>query len=327
MIDIEDKYTPPEFHDVLLAKKTIELYLRPTPVYTSPLLDDAFGFRAYIKCENLQPTGAFKVRGGINLMANLPEVYRRRGVITASSGNHGQSIAYAARLFDVPATVYVPEGTNPLKIRAMENLGADVVSYGPDYDTAREKAEEQAEVNGMYYVHGANEPYLIAGVGTAGLELIEEVPELDVLFMPIGGGSGASGSGLVVKTINPNLRLIGVQAEGADAVYQSWKANELLTRPKVTTFAEGLATRVAFRLTFRMLQTYLDDFVLVSDDELRSAIGFLLEMAHLLAEGAGAATTAAAGRLKGELAGKHVGIMLSGGNLNLARLKEMLNRA
>ncbi len=326
MIDLDDKLTPPTFHDVLLARRRIAPYLRPTPVYQSPLLDESLGFNAFVKCENLQPTGAFKVRGGINLLSVLPEEIRDRGVITASSGNHGQSIAYAGHTFGVRVIVHVPEGTNPLKIRAIETLGAEVVEHGRDYDEARVMAEERAEAEGYYCIHTANEPYLIAGVGTAALELIEAVPDLDVLIVPIGGGSGASGGGMVVKTINPSIRVIGVQAEGADAVYRSWQSGSLQERPEVSTFAEGLATRVAFELPLGVLTEVLDDFVLVSDEEMRDSIGFLLEMTHMLAEGAGAASTAAARRMSAELAGRRVGLILSGGNLNLDRLKNLVLR-
>jgi len=320
----KDKLIPPTFHDVLLARQRLAPYLRPTPVFQSPFLDSTLGFKAYIKCENLQPTGAFKVRGGINLLSQLPAEYRRRGVITASSGNHGQSIAYAGRAFGIPVTVHVPTGTSPLKIRAMENLGAQVVVAGKDYDAAREMAEARAATEGFYYVHSANEPHLIAGVATTALELLETVPELEVLIVPIGAGSGACGAGLVVKTLNPKVQLIGVQAAGAAAVYHSWRTRRLQSIPEVRTFAEGLATRVAFELPFKMLQAYLDDFVLVTDEELKQAIRFLLEMTHMLAEGAGAAATAAALQLREQLAGRHVGIILSGGNMNLERLQAVL---
>ncbi len=324
MVDPQDKLTPPTFQDVLLARRRIAPYLRPTPVYQSPLLDDAFGFEASVKCENLQPTGAFKVRGGLNLLSVLPETFRDRGVITASSGNHGQSIAYAGRTFGTRVIVHVPENTNPLKMRTMELLGAEVVAKGIDFDEGREMAEERAESEGYYYIHNANEPYLIAGVATAALELLETVPDLEVLLVPIGAGSGACGGGLVAKTINPDIRLIGVQAEGADAVYRSWRDGTLQQTPEILTFAEGLATRVAFELPFRMLRDLLDDFLLVSDDEMRAGIRFLLDNTHMVAEGAGAATTAAALKLGDELRDKRVGLMLSGGNMNLDRLRVAL---
>ncbi|MFO8060148.1 MAG: threonine/serine dehydratase [Bacillota bacterium] len=324
MIDPEDKLTPPTFRDVMLARRRIAPHLRPTPVYQSPLLDDALGFEAFVKCESVQPTGAFKVRGGINLMSVLPEELKRRGVITASSGNHGQSIAYAGKTFGTRVIVHVPASTSSVKVRTMEVLGAEVVARGKDYDEAREMAEDRAEREGYYYIHNANEPYLIAGVGTVVLELLETVPDLEVLLIPVGGGSGACGGGLVAKTLNPDIRVIGVQAEGADAVYRSWRDGRLQQTPEVATFAEGLATRVAFELPFKMLRQLLDDFILVSDGEMWAGIRFLLENAHMVSEGAGAATTAAALKLAPELRGRRVGLILSGGNLSLDRLRTAL---
>ncbi|MFO7942083.1 MAG: threonine/serine dehydratase [Bacillota bacterium] len=320
MTDPKDNLNPPTFHDVLMARKRIAPYLRATPVFNSPLLDETLGFFAYVKCENLQPIGAFKVRGGINLMSVLSDATRRRGVVTASSGNHGQSIAYAGSLFGVPVTVYVPAGSEPLKIRSMECMGAEVIVEGRDYDEAREAAEEAGLRDEKYFVHTSDQPHLIAGVATATLELLEVVPDLDVLIVPIGGGSAACGAGLVAKTVNPDIRLVGVQAEGADAVYRSWHSGRLQTIPEVNTFAGGLATRVAFELPFRMLRGLLDDFVLVSDEEMIEAIKFLMDMTHQVAEGAGAASTAAALRMRSELADMRVGLMLSGGNIGFETL-------
>ncbi len=313
--------TPPTFRDVLLARRRIAPHLDPTPIFRSPLLDNMMGFPMYLKCENLQPTGAFKVRGGINLISVMQDCIGEKGVITASSGNHGQSIAYAGRTFGVRAVVHVPERTDPIKIRAIEGLGAEVQARGRDYDEAREMAEERAEAEGFYYVHTGNEPLLIAGVGTLALELMEVVPDLDVLFTAIGSGTCATGAGLVAKTINPDLRLIGVQAEGADAVYRSWCDGQLHQLPEINTEAEGLATRVAFELPVSMLRELLDDFVLVSDEQMRREMGTLMEMAHLVAEEAGAAAFAAAREMADELQGKRVAAVVSGGNINLDKLR------
>ncbi|MFP4200226.1 MAG: threonine/serine dehydratase [Clostridia bacterium] len=323
MIHPKDKLIPPTFYDVLMARRRIAPYLRPTPTFNSPLLDDTLGFSAHVKCENLQPIGAFKVRGGINLMSILADTTRERGVVTASSGNHGQSIAYAGALFGVPVRVYVPAGSEPLKIRSMQAMGAEVVVEGRDYDEAREATEAAAVSEDKYFVHTCNEPHLIAGVATATLELLEVVPDLDVLIVPIGGGSCACGAGLVAKTVNPAIRVIGVQAEGADAVYRSWRSGRLETVPQVDTFAGGLATRVAFELPLQMLRDLLDDFLLVSDEEMIEGIKFLMDMTHQVAEGAGAASTAAALRMREDLAGMRVGIMLSGGNIGVETLAQL----
>jgi threonine dehydratase len=230
----------PTLADVLAARRAIAPYLRATPVVTSPALDRLLGCRAFVKCENANPTRAFKIRGGINLISRLPEDERRRGVIASSTGNHGQSIAYAARLFGVRATIGVPKNANPVKLDSMRDLGGEVVEVGRDFDEAREWVERTAEAEGYRYIHSANEPLLIAGVATISLELIDEVPDLDVIIVPVGGGSGASGHCITAKTINPSVQVIGVQATGAPAV-EARSARRHITTETMMTKAEGLA--------------------------------------------------------------------------------------
>lgn len=312
-----------QFTDVLEARRTIAPYLDPTPLYHYPSLSDMVGTDLWVKHENHQPVGAFKVRGGINLVAHLPEEQRRAGVITASTGNHGQSIAYASRLFDVRAIVAVPEGANPAKVESIRHLGAEVVFHGKDFDEAREWVESEAKRRGCRYVHAGNERELIAGVGTYSLELLGKQPDIDVIIVPVGGGSGAAGTCIVAKSINPKIEVIGVQAEQAPAAYLSWQRGEPVA-DRMNTFAEGLATRTAFDLPQSILRQHLDDFVLVSEDEMRRAIVMLLAHTHNLAEGAGAASLAAALKLRQGLAGKRVAIVLSGGNLGIDRLREIL---
>ncbi|MBI4474492.1 MAG: threonine/serine dehydratase, partial [Acidobacteria bacterium] len=258
----------PEFTDILDAKRVIDRYLHPTPLHHYPRLSAEVGFDVFIKHENHQPVGAFKVRGGINLISRLSPEERKAGVISASTGNHGQSIAYAARLFGVKAIIGVPEGANPDKVAAMRALGADVQFHGRDFDEARLWVEEVARVMGYRYVHSANEPLLIAGVGTIGLEIITAVPDIDVIIVPIGAGSGASGISIVAKALNPRIQIIGVQSEHARAVHDSWKAKTVLSSDICTTFADGMATRQAFELTLGILIDNLTDFILVSDAEL-----------------------------------------------------------
>ncbi len=314
---------PVTFRDILLARQNLRTYLRPTPMYHYPALDAMVGAEVWVKHENHQPVGAFKVRGGVHLISQLDEAQRRAGVIAASTGNHGQSVAYAARLFGVRAIIAVPENANPAKVASMQHLGAEVVFHGRDFDEAREWVEAETETQGYRYIHSGNEPLLIAGVGTYALEMLEEQPDLDVIIVPVGGGSGAAGVCIVAKTINPALRVIGVQSEQAPAAWLSWKEGRLREAP-MRTFAEGLATRTAFELPQRILRRHLDDFVLVSDDEIRRAIIILLAHTRNLAEGAGAASLAAALKLREQLAGKRVGIVLSGGNLSIDRLRELL---
>src|SRR6202165_2490673 len=287
----------PTFNDVLAARERISRYLQPTALHRYPALDDLVGTETWVKHENHQPVCAFKVRGGINLMSQLSEDERRRGVITASTGNHGQSIAYAARLFGVRAIICVPEAANPVKVRSIRGLGAEIVTHGVDFDEARIHASQLAEENGYRYIHSGNEPHLIAGVGTQALEILERQPDIEVIIVPIGGGSGAAGTCIVAKSINPKIEVIGVQSAEAPAAYKSWKAHRLL-EDRMGTFAEGLATRPAFEMPQRILWETLDDFVLVPDAEIRTAVRLMIETTRNLAEPAGAAPLAAALRLK-----------------------------
>jgi len=319
-------YETPSFQDVLKARKRISPYLLRTPLHYYPTLSAMLGFEVYIKHENHQPTGSFKVRGGINLISQLSEEEHSRGVITASTGNHGQSIAYASKLFNVKATVLVPKDANPDKVESMRSMGANVILHGKDFEESRIHAEDLSREQGYRYIHAANEPLLIAGVGTMGLEIIEDLPEVDVILVPIGGGTEAAGTSIVVKALKPAAKVIGVQSEGAPSFYLSWKQGRIVETDSVKTIADGLATRKAFELTLQIFKNVIEDFVLVSDDEIRSAIKLLLIKTHNLAEGAGAASTAAAVKLKERLQGKKVALVLSGGNLNVESLKEILNR-
>ena len=321
----DPRFVIPTLQDVFLARQTVSRYLAPTPVLHPEALSERLGFELFLKCENLQPTGAFKVRGGLNLVSGLSNEVRARGVVTASTGNHGQSIAYAARQFGVRAIVYVPRGANPLKVAAMERLGADVVLEGTDFDQSRDAAHQRAEQDGLYYVHSANEHALVAGVAAWALELLETVPGLDYLFVPAGGGSGLSGACIVAKSINPDLRVIGVQAAGAPAMVESWRRRSLVAFDRMDTFAEGVATRVAFELPAHIIWDRVDDFRLVSDAELRRGMVTLLESTRLLAEGAGAAGIAAAAQMRDELAGKRVGSVISGGNVTLDGLRQAMD--
>lgn len=315
---------PPTFLDVLRAKQNIAPHLPRTPFFKYPALDAATGLDLYVKHENYQPIGAFKVRGGINLISQLSEDEKARGVISASTGNHGQSIAYAAHIFNVPATIVVPENANPVKVDAMRALGANIIFHGPDFDAAREHCEALAEEKHLRYVHSGNEPLLIAGVGTYTLELLEDVPDIDVIIVPIGGGSGAAGASIVAKAINPKIKVIGVQAEQAPAAYKSWKSHSMVEDTNAT-FAEGLATRTAFALPQRILWDLLDDFILVSEDAMRAAVIMFLQKAKTLSEGAGASSLAGALQLKDQLGGKKVALILSGGNITPEQLKQVLN--
>lgn len=315
----------PTLVDVVEARRRISPHLRPTPLYSYGGLDELLGTEAFVKHENHQPVGAFKVRGGINLVSQLSAEERERGVISASTGNHGQSIAYAARAFGVRATICVPEGANPVKVASIQSLGADIVFYGRDFDEAREYCEGLAAERGLRYVHSGNEPLLIAGVGTQVLEILDEQPRIEVIIVPIGGGSGAAGACIVAKAVNPAIRVIGVQSEAAPTAFRSWQERRLV-EDRMETFAEGLATRTAFELPQRILRELLDDFVLVSDDEIRRAQALLIELTRNLVEAAGAAPLAAALRLREQLAGTRLALIASGGNVTREQLLDLLHR-
>jgi len=313
----------PTFNDVLAARERISPYLQPTALHRYPALDALVGTETWVKHENHQPICAFKIRGGINLVSQLSDDERRRGVITASTGNHGQSIAYAARLFGVRAIVCVPEGANPVKVASIRGLGAEIVTHGVDFDDARVQAARLADEQGFRYIHSGNEPHLIAGVATQALEILEKQPDVEVIIVPIGGGSGAAGTCIVAKAINPKIEVIGVQSAEAPAAYKSWKARRLLD-DRMGTFAEGLATRSAFELPQRILWETLDDFVLVPDAAIRTAVRLMIETTRNLTEPAGAAALAAALQLKERLKGKRVALILSGSNITPAQLRELL---
>ena len=314
---------PPDLSDVLEARKRIAPFLPRTPFRRYPSLESELGCQVFVKHENHNPTGAFKVRGGIALVSKLQPHEKKSGVISASTGNHGQSIAHAGSLFGVKTTIVVPEAANPTKIAAIRTLGAEVIHRGVDFDEARQHVEELSREKGYRYIHSANEPLLIAGVATYALEMLEAEPDLDTVLVPVGGGSGAAGCGLVMKALAPRVQVIGVQAAGAPAAYLSWKEGQA-KEAGCSTFAEGLATRASFELTQGMLREHLDDFVLVGEEELRGAILLYLEKTGALAEGAGAAPLAAAVKLRERLQSKKVGLVLSGGNLSLEKLRWVL---
>jgi threonine dehydratase len=319
---IQARLEAPTLADVLAARTRIASHLRATPLYRYAGLSELVGADVWVKHENHHPTGAFKVRGGVNLVAQLSEDERARGLVTASTGNHGQSIAFAAERFGVRAIVVVPENANPVKLSFIRGFGAEIVVHGADFDDAREHCEELAEEHGFRYVHSGNEPHLIAGVATETLEILEDLPDVEVVVVPIGGGSGAAGACIVAKAAGRPIEVIGVQSEAASAAYRSWQAGELVT-DEMRTFAEGLATRTAFELPQRILSALLDDFVLVSEDAIRAATLAMIEHTRNLIEPAGAAPLAAALELRSRLEGRRIALVASGGNMSPAQLSSL----
>ena len=318
--------TIPGLSDVLAARKRIAPYLEPTPLYRYPALDALTGARLWVKHENHQPIGAFKVRGGINLISQLSPGDRSRGVISASTGNHGQSVAYAASVFDVHAVICVPEQANPVKVESMRALGAEVIFHGRDFDEAREHCEKLAAERGYRYIHSANEPALIAGVATYTLEILEAQPDTEVIVVPVGGGSGLAGASIVASAVSPSIEVIGVQSEAAPAAQLSWRARALV-EDSTATIAEGLATRTAFELTQRIMWSLVDDFVLVSESDLVQATRLMIEKTRNLVEPAGAVSLAAVLAAPGRFTDRTVAIVCSGGNISPDQLVSLWPRS
>ena len=313
----------PTLRDIYRAKKTIAPYIARTPLHYSSVLSEMLSSEVYLKHEEHLPLGAFKGRGGINLLANLSDEEKERGLITASSGNHGQSMASACKLFGVKAVIGLPEDANPNKVAAMRALGAELVFHGADFDAARLHCERLAKEEGYRFVHPVNDPLLIAGVATQALETLEDLPDVEVLMLPLGGGSGISGACIVAKGIDPSIEVLAVQSEQAQAGYLSWKKGEIV-ESEMNTVAEGIATRSGYELAQQIMADLLDDFLLVSEDEIHQAIGTLVDKAHTLAEGAGATALAGAIRYPEKIKGKKVAITISGGNITVDQLRESL---
>ncbi len=314
----------PTFQDIQEAVPRVRQVLAPTALYEWPGLSQLTGTNFYLKHENHQPVGAFKVRGGINLVSTLSDAERAAGIIGCSTGNHGQSLAYAARKFGVKCTIVVPKKNNPDKVRAIKLLGAEIIEWGADFDEAKRYLEQELVDGKQRYVHSANEPKLIAGVGTQAIEIFETLKAPDVILIPVGMGSGVCGTGIVARHLSPATEIIAVGAENAPANQLSWKSGRLQTTESADTWAEGVATRSAAELTQEIMKTVVDDFLLVGEDEMRIAAYHILKETHNLAEAAGAAALAAVLKDKTRFQGKTVVAILSGGNLNLAELPEIL---
>lgn len=306
------------------ARQRIAPYLNPTPLFEYPLLNEASGLTLHVKHENHLPTNAFKIRGGFNYMAQLCAQEKNTGVISATRGNHGQSIALAAQRFGVRAVIVVPIDNNPEKNAAIRAYGAELIEFGKDYDEAREHCGELMNVQGLRYIHSGNEPHLIHGVATYSLEILEALPDIDAIVVPIGGGSAICGAITVFRALKPEVEIIGVQAANAPCVYESWKQKRAVTTNSANTFADGLATRVPMELPLSIITDHVDNIVTVSEEQLRHAVRLILTTTHNLVEGAGAASIAGALALKGHLHGKQVATVLSGGNIDAATLKWVL---
>ena len=318
---------PISLADVQAARLRLAPYLTPTPFRQYPTLAAAVpGATVWVKHENMQPTGSFKVRNGLATVTALDAAQRARGVVGASTGNHGLGLAYAGRALGVAVTICVPRANNPEKNAAMRAWGATVVEEGADYDEAAGVAQQLVEREGFTLAHSTNSPHVLAGAGTMTLEILEQCDDLDVLLIAIGGGSQAVGAITVARALRPDLRIIGIQAAGAAAGHDSWHAREPHTTARAETFAEGVATRSSYQLTFPTLQSGLADFITVTDTEIAEAVRLILSATHQLVEGAGAIGVAGAVKLGAQLHGKSVGVVFCGANMDSGVLRRILNR-
>ncbi len=311
------------FADVVAARRLLAGRLPATPVWSYPVLNTATGAHLYVKQENTQPTAAFKLRGGLNLLATLSAAERDRGLITYSTGNHAQSLAYACREYGTPYTVVMPVSAGLPKVRAVQAWGGTVVRHGADMGRAQAEAERLATANGWRLVSPGDEPALLAGVGTLYLELFESVPDLDVVVVPVGSGTGAAAACVVAAAVAPDCRVIAVQSAAAPAAHDSWRSGGCVRR-EIRTVVDGLATGRGFDVPQRLLRDLLSDFVLVSDVDIAAAQRTLATDAHILAEGAGAAALAAVLTRPTEFAGKRVAVICTGGNASDVELAAMV---
>jgi len=320
---------PIRFEDVLEARERIRPFLPPTPLRSYPVLDDEIGagIRVLVKHENHQPTNAFKIRNALSTLTLLSAEQRRRGVVTATRGNHGLGVALAGRLLGVPVTICVPMGNNPEKNLATRGYGADLVEQGRDYDETLEVAKALVRERGLHLIHPSNEPAIVAGAATMTLEILEEAPDVEAIVVAVGGGSQAVGALVAASGLSPKVEVYGVQAAGAPAIYEGWRAGRPVALETAVTFADGLATRSCYELTFEALRTGLRDFVVASEAELADAVRLVLRTTHNLAEGAGAASFAGLRLLRDRLAGRKVAVILSGSNIDAETLRRVVDGA
>lgn len=317
---------PISFQDVVDARRRIRPYLEPTALRRYPALETVVGsgIRVFVKHENHNPTNAFKARNALSVVTALAPDEAKRGIVAASRGNHGAGLAWACSMSGVPCTICVPVGNNPEKNEMIRSYGATLIEEGRDYDESAEVAQRVVRETGAHDVHPVNDPLVVAGAATITLEILEQVTGLDAMVIAIGGGSQAVGAMTVLRTLKPEVKVYGAQAEGASAIYEAWRSGRPVSKPSADTFADGLATRNTYELTFDALREGLADFVTVSEAEIAEAMRILLRTTHNLVEGAGAAGLAGLMKLRGALAGRTVAIIISGGNVDTSTLRRVL---
>lgn len=315
---------PITWDDIQRARSRIAPYLAPTPLRHYPALDEEVGAYVLVKHDNHLPTNAFKARNALSFMTALPAEQRARGVVAATRGNHGAGLAWAGEQLGVPVVICVPHGNNPEKNAAIRGYGAELIEAGRDYDEAVEVAHRLVAERGLVMAHSTNDAHIIAGAGTLSAEICEQAGELDAIVVAVGGGSQAVGALVATRALRPSVAVYGVQAKGASAIHDSWHAKTRLSRDRADTFADGLATRGTYDLTFPALLEGLAGFVAVSDAEIAAAVRLMIRTTHNLVEGAGAAGLAGLVALRDQLAGKRVAVILSGSNIDAATLRHVM---
>lgn len=311
--------------DILKAQKNISGVVRRTPLFYTSTFSDKCGANLYLKCENKQKTGAFKIRGAYNKLSSLTEEEKSRGVIAASSGNHAQGVAFAATAFGVKSTIVMPVTAPAAKVQATKGYGAEVVQAGKVYDECYAKALELQKETGAVFLHPFDDKFVMAGQGTIGLEILEDLPNVDVVVVPVGGGGLISGIATAIKSLKPEVKVVGVEPEVIASVKASLEKGEVTTLPAAASIADGIVVATPGEKCFTSLQKYVDEMVTVSDVEVAQAIFTLLQRGKLLAEGAGASALAAviSGKLTG-IEGKNVAVVVSGGNIDLIKVNEIV---
>ena len=315
-----------KFSDIVAARSTLRGVAKLTSISHSKSFSQMSGANIFMKLENMQTTGAFKVRGAYNKLANLSPEERAKGVVAASAGNHAQGVAFSATKLGMQSTIFMPIFTPPLKVLATKGYGANVVLTGESFDDSFLASQEYTKQHDASYIHPFNDPLIIAGQGTIGLEIYEQQPDVDAVIVPIGGGGLIAGIAMAIKEMNPKVRVIGVNAAGAASMVASREANEIVSLPSVSTIADGIAVKTPGTLTFDIIQKYVDDIVSVTDTEIAHAAYLLLQRGKLLAEPAGVTSVAAALFNKVDLRGKNVVPVVSGGNINMRLLEQIIEK-
>jgi len=312
--------------DINKAYERLKLTVKRTPIDESRTISERTGGKVFLKAENLQKTGAFKIRGAFNKIINLTEDERAKGVIAASAGNHAQGVALAASSAGIDSTIVMPEGAPVAKVKATKGYGADVILSGQNYDESYKTALKLQRERDLVFVHAFDDPYIIAGQGTIALEILEELPETEFIIVPIGGGGLISGIAAAAKSLKPSIKIIGVQAEGSASTYEARKRDEIVELESVCTIADGIAVKRTGELTFSMIQKYVDDIITVNDEEIAHAILTLLERSKFVVEGAGAVGAAALIYNKIDIQGRNAVVVISGGNIDANVISRIIEK-